>query len=976
MRYWGKTLNFSKNYHEKYFVFSIACEPYWNTHTLTRCLQKQFLLIFFTALAINGKLFSQSFLPTSISLDVAISTVNPVPNCTNVKLVFTFTNTNDEPVSGIDLDAILFPTLTVTNPFGFFANGTLIPAPNGTDPYNRWTMANLTVPGLDDPEEGILQAFLTFQSPSFLPNNPEEVYYRGCFQTNCDTPIPFVNLIPDNSFVEIGLDQNSVSFISIEATGQTGDLVLPAQSPSAQQDVLIHGTLIVDVNYSFPSFSNLYIADGGTIKVNQPNRLDILDQTKVQGCAEMWQGFEVMGGATLAIDGSTGISQMVEILDATTAVLVHDDATVNVNNTHFKDNNVGIASPATGGPIDADLTVTDNIFEGTVFGLNPPLSGKPLAGVWANNLADPLILLDNVYRGMSMGISADHSSIFSSGETFEDLDIGIKTVSDADHFLFQIGKGQTSGDPTFTDCGTGIFAENVSVGSEDNLMEGVGIGYSLLRGTFKNTQIHDNTINASLFGMAVTQWQPIDFYVDNNTINIDGDPTFGAGIRAFQLIGQLIGTPATFTNNEINLSSARHGVLSTNSGIAAYQDNTINMLNPQQYDGFEFNGGGINLLDCNAITGTDTQNEQAAITFSQSFYSFIDCNATDDTRQGIHILGQNNPTSMKGNAFGDHFHGLMIGDPNFTNSPGGVTGLQNHNGNRWTGTYSNGTEGAGYYGNSQFEILQSRHKVNTGDGLDLKTDEPLGQTSLFIDVPGSTFTFLCPGSCPPPTNSPFGNGGISETDIRIADGTLTPSGYVTEQVWTSKRQLYRRLLDDPMLLQQATEITTFYNAEASTTVGQFETTGQGMDALFELDGATFAQMQANLLAIETKAGELLQVERQLANDPTPQEEANLLAQKATAQQDIANTAAAQGAQNTALDASRISSAGQLLSSNASILTTTSYELNQKEYNRVAGNGRERPGHARPGPRSHPQEHRQPVPILRRQGGLSGEGAAW
>ena len=923
---------------KRFSCYLHKCNSYVNGYILKNVTPKcllPILTIFFLSSFFEKPLAQDCINTGPYCIGLAADQSDIVLNCTKTELQFEVFNLDENTPLPITIDLFLIegasggPAFNLVDNPGFVNVGVVT---FGTRDYINWRLA-ITLPAQLEPIS-IPFSIVFVEAYAGAASGILFSATDGGTGTTGVVSGPFLN--QNVTFVTVGTLPTDATQLSTVANGGLGELELPPGN--TQQDVVVNGTLVIDTDYSFIGQSRLYMGPNATIRVADNltgNTFTLIDMTSVRGCQSLWNGIEVENNATLEIDGSTDQSTpgRVEIRDATNAVVAKDGSTVMVNNARFQDNVIGITSPASAGsPADVNFTVTDNIFEGSGFG------AMPLAGVVPNDLENVLVLQDNVYQNMSFGILSTNSSIFSDQESFLNLaSNGINTVSDSDHFLFQLGLGESSQTPTFDQVPYGIVSRNVSVGSENNFMKDVFTGYSFRHGTFKNIQLLNNTIDAESNGMTFTDWRPIEMVVDDNTINVNGSSVYESGILNNLLVGQLFGEAAVFSNNEINLQGAVNGVHSTSSGVVIYQGNTINLLNAQPYDGFNMDASFINLMDCNTVVGTDANNLQAGFNFALSALNFVNCNATDNMRQGIFINGDNNPTIMQGNSFGDHFHGLQIGDPqiNDPNFPGanlgGITGVQSHHGNTWDGTYSNGTEGAGHYG-SQQQILESQHKVDDTDGPNLVTDEPTGQpVSLFFIEEGNTFS--CPGSCPPPIND-FNDDDISETDKRIADGTLVPNAFADGQGWTAKRKLYRRLLNDPSLISAAPEITTFYNTEANTTVGKFESLHRSIEALFELDDFTVGQKKTDLQNIRSKAGQLLAVEQQLANDPDPQQEAALLSQQTTLQQDISTLIDAQTLENGTLKSNRISTAAQLLATNNAIFTANSYELNQKEYNKV------------------------------------------
>ena len=90
------------------------------------------------------------------------------------------------------------------------------------------------------------------------------------------------NLIPDDTYLEIGTTSASETDLSDEETN-----LLPIS------DVVIHGTLYADINFDFDHNYKIYMDADALIQVDEGVELKFTNRTIVQGCVDKWTGIEV-----------------------------------------------------------------------------------------------------------------------------------------------------------------------------------------------------------------------------------------------------------------------------------------------------------------------------------------------------------------------------------------------------------------------------------------------------------------------------------------------------------------------------------------------------------------------------------------------------------------------------------------------------------------------------------------------------------
>ena len=770
-------------------------------------------------------------------------------------------------------------------------------------------------------------------NPTFAPLNPTisvefEAQVPGCSSSET-VDFSFSVTVPD-----LTLNVNALASGLVVGSGPnvSGGLQDPASSMLWGQNLVINEELIFDFDDDEPYFltegSNIILGPDASIVV-QSGTLTINRQSIIESCTDLWDAITVEDGATLIIDGSPfgTTSNTVTIKDGRNGIVVEDGGFLDSRFGRYYNNYISIQADGGGG--EPNIIAADNVFESD--GLKAPLAGQQaLAGIDVADINGPAVFsINNVFRGMGTGIIGEDLIVYSLGDVFENLDIGIRIVDNGfSDFLYQYGNG-TGGLPSFKNCGIGISTNRGNVFAEQNLMEEVGDGIVIRNGILSDFIIKDNNINASRTGVSIGNWYPILGEVKNNIFSINGDETNGAAISTnlLHIGGSRV---ANLLENEINLERANYGIRLRDSRRVDVNRNDVNFGNPTSYrGGIQLEAGEQNRLFCNFVDGDNTQSFQTAYRNDISPENLFSCNSANLTQTGLLFTGVNNTSTIQGHNFFDHTLGLAVG---LEGVIGGFTGIQNHNGNRWNQAYPQGAGYAHYGGLS--EQLNSVHIVDEADGADLTTSTDPASFDAFQEEDGDTF--ICPSEttgCPPDENGNFGEE-IKGTDREIANGNLIPSVFPDAQEWTAKRQLYRRLLEYPALQTESPEITAFFQNETNTTVGKLENVRAGIAGLYALNATEEADLKGELEQLRQLNEDLLDIELQLVNETDATAMNSLNAQKQVLKNDLATLTGTLDAKGTSLEQNRITVATQLLAENQAIGATDVFESNQLTYNRI------------------------------------------
>jgi hypothetical protein len=192
---------------------------------------------------------------------------------------------------------------------------------------------------------------------------------------------------------------------------------------------------------------------------------------------------------------------------------------------------------------------------------------------------------------------------------------------------------------------------------------------------------------------------------------------------------------------------------------------------------------------------------------------------------------------------------------------------------------------------SQFQVAQDISNPPNPIHPPVLTPNVQNGAAVWFDYkanpPGGTFA--CPtelSDCPTPGEPGGISTEITEGDVLIVNGTFTGANFPGAQLWKAKRHLYRRLADNPELIESGTVIDTFYQTETSTTVGRFDAVRVAMEEMFVLDSEMHNQLAAGVDSLHLQLDTLKSVMEQLLNPPSQQDSLYLLAKKAAATQTL------------------------------------------------------------------------------------------
>lgn len=644
-------------------------------------------------------------------------------------------------------------------------------------------------------------------------------------------------------------------------SGLEGSLTIPVGSAS---NALwrVDGTLTIDQDYTFGNNLEIELQPGAVIIVN-PDVTLTMDHAYLHGCEQLWQGIRLLSASTGNINGAILAADNSTIEDAEFAIRPFNKTTLDVVNTTFNKNFVGIFYE------DPTGFYIESPFYGNAFlctdVLLPPYPGQltnPGTFAFAGMEIYGQILLNigvggqniNRFVGLANGIIAENTSLDIRSTAFISMltpgeygveGFGINSVGTDPGFtlrLVGLGLETPSFTPprTFNNCRTAIFTENLRIANitnaqMENLISGV-----IAMNSNTDVRIRLNQIQAGAQGIGLSNWDPFtDIDIRQNEILMDGVSN-GIGIRL-----NAIGIPPTsgsilVQENTIDLEMSKSiGISCANISFAEIRENTINSSTPSLSD-----TRGIYLQYCeestlcgNVMNGNGNftgMSNNIGLYLNSSTSQLIQCNTMDNWLQGMYVIGTCTATdAVKGNVFGAADEGLVIED---NSSIGEQTDLPEAKGNRWEGPFQSWAAKHNESVDLNF-ILGSRFTVNSNT-------TPLFPNPIFVGI-GGVLDFFSPGTTGNPVffcneNDPCGFPESEElllnsTEQNIIAGVLynesSPTGY--QQI--AYQRLLLKLLDHPSLYQNNLAALDFLNAQSTQEAGQFAEVFKAMK-----DGWTFA----------------------------------------------------------------------------------------------------------------------------------------
>ncbi|MGB5024332.1 MAG: hypothetical protein WBO44_03235, partial [Saprospiraceae bacterium] len=636
---------------------------------------------------------------------------------------------------------------------------------------------------------------------------------------------------------QIGTNDASVTYLSSIAINNDpgmpllGLLLWPAKAcnsaggPQAEfnvQNFILHGKLIINVDYCF--YGKIYMDDGATIQVNPgytcnigwyDQNLGSLLRTTIDACGKMWKTIDVEPNAYLNIVNT-------DLNDALYGTYLKDDAILTTdNNVSYNNNYIGIYNDLEDSKSIANLTSTNFYYSGpfkencsSCNGLR--LYDRTLAGVYLGNSQ---IIGNNVdAENLLNGIISYNSMLKLYGCYFNEIrDYGTPDNGNPNGKAINIqgyaqnGKIELS---QFDNCNWAIYSKGVNCEVIRNNMYNVLTGIQFDYSPGRSFKVFHNDIEAENLGINFCWTGEVNTVsVTENDITLLGSNAIGIEINHTN------GTSLKLiTDNDIYLGPGKIGIehLASKGTTIAYNSVFSNSTNAIENVGIGIYGGSDAYALCNYLSSSMVCANKGLLV-SQSANNLCLGNAADDWFYNYQYVGTNSGTLFGSNVMDNANHGLCLGIPNIGPLGGALIGVQEHTGNKWTGSFTG--KAAKHYGGAG-DRVESKFIINA-----LDQQHPEYKPSNFLELANDGW-FTNDNQNASVISCPNGVGSSNHPRIfpRSEDYLIASNGFeygddAGSRIWTSQRQLYREIAKQEEFSNLPMVYQNFYNNQTETSVG-------------------------------------------------------------------------------------------------------------------------------------------------------------
>lgn len=699
--------------------------------------------------------------------------------------------------------------------------------------------------------------------------------------------------------------------------------ILPANGLS-NQTLYVFGNLEVDIPYSF-SGCTIYFGSGGKMIVKNGGTATLQNHTVVDAhvvsgvCNYLWNGIEVVSGGILNTSDAVIRNAYYGIRTLSQPGPGTFPPTLNINNTIFQQNFVGIYA-ANGGTNFASFS--GNTFEGSgnnaINSPNPCVLVQPIAGVAFQNRTYagiyiewvPMAVLSSgsavtTFKDLQAGIVCLNSSLKLNGCKFDNINklFGLSNSYHATAVTY-VGNNWSSfamdglgkeGAPTIHNCEMGIHftvknlnsfqvtncrMEEVQTGILVDALPGNGF---ITQGNISNNhiectkylgnlqtistgiQIDHPNINNSTFSVRyndIIMVQPGAFNIDQNYIVPGIDPT---GIRIIGLAspshpGESMSI--NVTDNNVELKKGILGICMENISSGNIFHNIVNNRQAifdldHLFAGIKVTGGTNNSVTCNWVA-QNTVGTFVGIVIFGSIDVILSTNRTTDLLGSFSLVYDNGTNCDI--SYND-FQAYNVNQTGLFYSET-RTGPQYLRGNDWLGTFASGAtfkQGAGAftYCSSLYTVSPDANiGGSSGNPIDAGTFESCGYW-FTIDGTEDDVTCLDPNREYKKNNA----------DLEIANGgaQLLSPGYA----WSAEMGLYQKFTDHPELIGSDRSLQNFLQAADKSPIAGVYNIRKQYSELDKITPAVDESIQQSLAAQTDLTNNLINLDQKGANAFSP-----------------------------------------------------------------------------------------------------------
>lgn len=578
------------------------------------------------------------------------------------------------------------------------------------------------------------------------------------------------------------------------------------------------------------------------ILVAAPNKLTVSNNSVLQGCGALWRGIALAPETLnpLAIPGGQLDMSQSTLQDAETGIFAQNQSKIRLVGNTFNNNYISLRVTGFvpfinfGNPAD----FSGNLFQADANYIAPTYDAvaSPLTAIHFENattffigqgFANPPTVV-NTIRSVRRGIMVDNSfGLGFYGLHISDLTGLVASPSQSNQVGIRINNSRNINVKYCTMTGTTL---------QSRVWHGI-----VTFGNSGHKQIyHDNTIISRgtraiyienlPFPATEVDMQNNYVYAHQNCIQIQGFAN-GNGNRLFLnknllyprysagFYLQSIGAPYGIHDNTISTATSSQGFLGLIYQCEGRGDVFSNEFNMTTDDDpvpvfFIAQSSNCKIYE-NTIYGNALNPNglfDAGIHTANCTNLIFCCNSVDNTTYGTAFHLSNNDVKFYTTQYGVHDSALYF-------SPAAMLNAQYNTGNNWTAATT--SLDAYYTGDQAQAQANAPFRTNPANITSTKIS-PMGWFILQGTDPScfETSTVSCDD-----LNLP-----TSFTELTPGDlAGLTPVNYSNEYAlrFEQKRQLYRKLKENPALVSWNTDVTNFYNASQSNSVG----------AMYEVDEA-------------------------------------------------------------------------------------------------------------------------------------------
>jgi rRNA-processing protein FCF1 len=749
-----------------------------------------------------------------------------------------------------------------------------------------------------------------------FPTTPEKTWLISSSANNITT-------IPDGTISTLF---NSFLYNPLRNTGcnqnDPGGVVeyLIAGSYTVNEEICFYPLVGGTSNNRTPR--KIYLNPGAEIIVASGGNLTV-SGSQIRSCSRMGRGITVRSGGVLNLIGSS-------IKDCQFAVNAEPGSFVFLLNNDFKNNYVAINAnfPTSnfffhsieGNSFNSDLNIKPAYIE-----MAQNISTVGYAGINLNNVEGFNISIPNNFTSLSNGIVGRNSNITAYNQSFVTLSkdnvygviSGYGIYSNATgNSIKRLKVGSESlGANTFTGCGSAaIFGRKMTGNANFNTISNSNAG--ILWHESKNTKIaiEKNTITVKEIGISSYLNEPL---LNAATTGITGNTISSLrGIKAAES-GGIKDKGWLIDGNSIKQSGIESLGINYSGGVSGkVQNNKVN-VSFENSVGIKLENTKTAYCGVNNLDGTDNS-VGTAILATGNRSPYLQCNNSNLINTGIQVMDLNEGGVVETNSFNNYKVGLQ-----YTGST--MMPPMLHRGNCWDNNKFSDVDASC---ESSIDADNSFYKVDLPSSLGemacfmpLKV-EPLG---WFLSDITPEVTLTC--SVLPPTGGL--NTGKDEWDIKVATHNYQPEKYTESTVWRAEYRLYQKLLANPELVLQNSELSVFKTEKTGSNMNKLAIIESIKQDLYKLNTDEQTQLSILIDQRDTKADKFNMAHNDYVNNPSiGKAEINsswvILQTKNTELESVLN------AQHLVL----VSQANNAQGLNSLLSTNTIWETNHKSVNEI------------------------------------------